>query len=140
MRPDNNARAGRMEMAATPYVGYKFIGVKPFTASLEESGTGYVTFEADPGIAVLFDARPEFFNRDTDSIVIGKCTGGNIDAYFAEFGLKITKTFRSYIVFIYNHHPDTAELLATADMLETVVSRNLASVDPSGLTGDGLLH
>ncbi len=112
-----------------PYSLYKFIGVKPFKKLLEESGVTYMLFDDDAAVPIIFRERAEYFNRDEDSIAVGKCLQDGVDVYFAEFGLKITKSFLSYIVFIFDHHPTTEDMLATADDLEPLVQEHLDGVN-----------
>jgi hypothetical protein len=107
-----------------PYVHYKFIGVKPFTALLDEAGVRFVLFE-DPAVRRLYEARPDYFNAAEDAISVGKSAQEGAEVYFAEFGIKITPSFRSYIVFIYDHHPTEDDILASADEIEALIQKNL---------------
>jgi hypothetical protein len=113
-----------------PYADYKFIGVKPFTKMLEEAGVNYTLFD-DAAIGRLFSEKPEYFNRNEDTICIGKCLHEKADIYFAEFGLKITPSYRSHIVFIFDHHPTESEMLETAGDIEQLVAQNLEGIDLS---------
>jgi len=113
-----------------PYVDYKFIGIRSFTDKLDESKVSYVLFEDDTAER-LFSAKSELLNRETDSIRTGRCTSEGYGAYFAEFGIRITKSYLSYIVFIYSHHPSFEDMMATADSLEAVITSNIDSVDLS---------
>jgi hypothetical protein len=117
-----------------PYVYYKFIGVKPFTKLLEESGIGYVLFE-DPAVRHLYETRSDYFNPADDAIAVGKCTQEGVEVYFAEFGIKITKSFRSYIVFIFDHHPAIGDMEVSASDIDQLVQRNLESVDLEEIQG-----
>jgi hypothetical protein len=114
--------------SAKPYVDYRFLGVKSFTSALTEQGIAYTLF-SDPSIDLLFESRPELLSRDEDSIEIGKCTSGDINVYFVHFGIKITPNFRSYIVFIFDHHPGVADMLSTADELEPLILKHLDGVN-----------
>lgn len=111
-----------------PYTLYKFIGVKPFKQLLEEAGVTYLLFE-DEAVPRLFTERAEYFKESEDSIVVGKCLQDGVDVYFAEFGIRITKSFLSYIVFIFDHHPTAEDMLATADDLEPLIQEHLEGVD-----------
>jgi hypothetical protein len=111
-----------------PYAYYKFIGVKSFTKLLDDSGVKYVLFD-DESIPRLFMERPDHLKAGEDTIVVGKCVQDNMDVYFAEFGIKITPSYRSYIVFIYDHHPVADELLVTVDDMEPLVNRSLDGVN-----------
>lgn len=118
-----------------PYAGYKFIGVKPFTKMLEEAGVSYTLF-GDAAIDRLFNEKPEYFNRSEDTICVGKSSHDQAGVFFAEFGLKITKSYRSYIVFIFDHHPTEDEMITTADDIEPLIAQNLEGVD----LGDIIQH
>lgn len=111
-----------------PYRLHKFIGVKAFKHLLEEAGVTYHIFE-DESVPLLFSERGEYFTDGEDSIVVGKCLQDGVDVYFAEFGIKITASFRSYVVFIYDHHPTAEDMLATADDLERLIQEHLEGVD-----------
>ena len=115
-----------------PYADYKFIGVKPFTKMLEEAGVSYILFD-DTAIDRLFTEKPEYFNRAEDTICIGKSSQEEAGIYFAEFGLKITPSYRSYIVFIFNHHPTEAEMFETAGDIEQLIAQNLEGVNLSDI-------
>ncbi|MBP7734622.1 MAG: hypothetical protein KA369_01490 [Spirochaetes bacterium] len=111
-----------------PYTLYKFIGVKPFKKLLEEAGVTHLIFD-DEAVPRLFKERADYFNEAEDSIAVGKCLQDGVDVYFAEFGIKITKSFLSYIVFIFDHHPTVEEMLATADDLEQLIQQHLEGVN-----------
>ncbi|TAL37732.1 MAG: hypothetical protein EPN93_05465 [Spirochaetes bacterium] len=114
--------------APKPYADYKFLGVKPFTKSLDEAGITYTLF-ADPAIDFLFTARAGLFNRDTDVIEVGKCTNSDLNVYFAQFGIRITPSYNSFIVFIFDHHPTLDEMVETATGIEELIMRHLDGVD-----------
>jgi len=116
-----------------PYVHYKFIGVKPFRKLLNESGIRYVDFE-DRSVDVLFEKKPDHFKRSEDTISVGKCLQEGADVYFAEFGIKITKSFCSYIVFIFDHHPTVDDMLVTADDIEPHIQAGLDGIDIEDIT------
>jgi len=113
-----------------PYADYKFIGVKPFTKMLDEAGVNYTLFD-DTAIGRLFSEKPDYFNRDEDTICIGKCSHETAGIYFAEFGLRITPSYRSHIVFIFDYHPNEEEIFVTAGDIEGLVAQNLEGVDLS---------
>ncbi len=115
-----------------PYTAHKFIGVKPFKQLLEEAGVKYLLFD-DEAVPRLFRERPDYFNEGEDSITVGKCLQDGVDVYFAEFGIKITRSFLSYVIFIYDHHPTAEEMLTTADNLEPLIQEHLEGVDLDGI-------
>lgn len=116
-----------------PYVDYKFIGVKPFTALLDQAGIGFVLFE-DVEVRHLYESKPGYFNAAEDTISVGKSTQEGAEVYFAEFGIKITPSFRSYIVFIYDHHPTADDMLVSADDIEALLQENLDGVNLEDIT------
>ena len=118
-----------------PYADYKFIGVKPFTKMLEEAGVAYALF-SDAAIDRLFAEKAEYFNRAEDTICIGKSAQEQAGVFFAEFGLKITPSYRSYIVFIFDHHPSEDEMFATVDDIEPLIAKSLENVDVNDLLRD----
>jgi hypothetical protein len=111
-----------------PYVYFKFIGVKSFTALLNDVGVRYVLFD-DEAVRHIYHARPDYFNASDDFISTGKCTQEDAGVYFAEFGIKITPSFRSHVVFIYDHHPTADEMLVSAEDIETLIQKNLDGVN-----------
>ena len=121
-------------MTNKPYADYKFVGIKPFIQSLEDADVEYILFPQDRGAENLFNNRPDYFHRGEDSIIVGKCLSGGLEIYFAEFGMKITKSYRSYIVFIYDHHPTSNDILLTADDIERLVAERLDSMQPEDIT------
>lgn len=110
-----------------PYVDYKFIGVKSFTQTLDDAGITYVIFES-AARGRVFTALPGLLNDD-DTVTVGKCTSNDLSVYFVEFGIKITKSYRSYVVFIFNHHPADDEIVTTAGDITGIVERHLEAVD-----------
>jgi len=114
--------------AAKPYIEHRFLGVRPFTDYLTEADVGFTLFE-DPCAEAIFAEKSELLNRERDSIVIGACTGKGIGVYFVQFGIRITESFLSYMVFIFDHHPQPRELAIAADDLEPLVLSRLEGVD-----------
>lgn len=119
-----------------PYVYYKFIGVRPFTKLLEESGIGFVVFD-DPAARRLYETRPDYFNPAEDTITVGRCIQDGIEVYFAEFGIKITKSFSSHIIFIFDHHPTSGDIDVSADDIDPLIQQHLEGVDLGEILGEG---
>jgi len=126
-----NAMAG-----AKPYIEHRFLGVRPFTDYLTEAGVGFTLFE-DPGAETVFAEKSELLHRDRDSIMIGACTGEGLGVYFAQFGIRITESFLSHVVFIFNHHPRPEELAVAVEDLEPLIMRQLEGVDIGGILKRG---
>ncbi len=127
-----NPKRGKAMARQKPYADYKFIGVKPFTTMLDEAGVEYVLFD-DTVIGRLFSEKPEYFNRSEDTICIGKSSHEQAGIYFAEFGLRITQSYRSHIVFIFDHHPSEEDMFATAGDIEQLVAQSLEGVNISDI-------
>jgi hypothetical protein len=119
-----------------PYAYYKFIGVKPFTKLLDDSGIGYILFE-DEAVRRLYEARPDYFNPADDTITVGKCIQDGVEVYFAEFGIKITKSYRSFIIFIYDHHPTFDDLGVSAADIDRLIQQQLEGVNIEEIRGEG---
>jgi len=115
-------------MENTPYIYYKFLGIHSFISTLDNSGTEYTLFSDD--FSGLFE-KYEGTLKEDDSITSGILTREGQQVYFAELGIKITKSFISYFVFIFNHHPTTEEMESILLGLEDLVNANLDNVDPS---------
>ena len=115
-----------------PYFASRFIGVKPFTAFLEGAGVEYLLFDDDAATG-LFRERPGHFRSGEDMIRVGKCLQEGVEVYFAEFGIRITPSFRSHVVFLFDHHPTERELIEAVDDLEGLVEEGLAGVDPGDI-------
>lgn len=119
-----------------PYLYYKFIGVRPFTKLLEESGIGFVVFD-DPAARRLYETRPDYFNPAEDTITVGRCIQDGIEVYFAEFGIKITKSFSSHIIFIFDHHPTSCDIDVSADDIDPLIQQHIEGVDLGEILGEG---
>ncbi|HOP28785.1 MAG TPA: hypothetical protein P5120_07055 [Spirochaetota bacterium] len=113
---------------STPYIYFKFLGIHSFISTLENSATEYTLFEDD--FSELF-TRHENILKDEDSITTGILTREGQQVFFAELGIKITKSFRSYFVFIFDHHPTIDDMDAVVLGLEDLISENLDNIDPS---------
>ncbi len=114
--------------ADKPYLEHRFLGVRPFTDYLSDAGVAYALFD-DPAIESLFSAKSELLNRGRDSIVIGACTDEGLGVYFAQFGIRITESFLSHVVFVFDHHPRPDELATAADDMEGLILQQLDGVD-----------
>ncbi len=110
---------------------YTFLGVKSFLESLDEMGLEYHIFEEDD-YSCLFNAGGDILKRG-DSVISGIITREGQRAFFSQFGLKITKSYHAYILFIFDRHPTTDDLLRTLEGLEEIVMDNLDHIDLSDL-------
>lgn len=113
-----------------PYINFRFLGVNSFFAVLENSKNEYRVFEDD--YSSLYRDYSDLLNEE-DSIISGIITqeGGNI--FFTELGLKITKSYMSYFVFIFDHHPVIEDMVFILQKLEDIINSSLDGVDISGI-------
>jgi len=109
------------------YLTYKFCGVRPFAFSLKQAGIEFEIF-SDENANELRKLKPDLFTHEKDIINIGKCTKDDKILYFVEFGIMIDDTLRSFITFIYDHHPDLAEIEQAADDMEPLTIGSLNKV------------
>jgi hypothetical protein len=115
----------------TPYIYFKFLGIHSFISTLDNSATEYTLFEDD--FSELFTRHGNIL-KEEDSITTGILTREGQQVFFAELGIKITKSFRSYFVFIFNRHPTLEDMDAVVLGLEDLISENLDNIDPSEIT------
>lgn len=112
----------------TPYIYFKFLGIHSFISTLDNSATEYTLFEDD--FSELF-TKYENILKEEDTITTGILTREGQQVFFTELGIKITKSFSSYFVFVFNHHPTPDDMDAVVMGLEELISENLDKVDPS---------
>lgn len=126
-------------MTDKPYADYRFLGVHSFVETLKSSGTDHRIFEDD--LAPLFKKYGEILKEGEDTVRTGIILREGQGAYFAEFGIRLTRSFRSHIVFIFGHHPTVSDLEAIVLDLESIVEKCLEGVNLSALAesmeGDG---
>lgn len=113
---------------STPYIYFKFLGIHSFISTLDNSATEYTLFQDD--FTGLF-TKHEGVLKEEDTITTGILSREGQQVFFAELGIKITKSFRSYFVFIFDHHPTIDDMDAVVLGLEDLISQNLDKIDPS---------
>lgn len=113
------------------YIYFKFLGIHSFISTLDNSGTEYRAFEDD--FSELY-RKYEGILKSEDTITTGILTREGQQVFFAELGVKITKSFSSYFVFIYDHHPTAEDLESVILGLEDLINQNLDNVDPSEIS------
>ncbi len=114
-----------------PFIDYKFLGIKSFIEFLDEAGLEYHLFEEDDHSS-LFHSRFDIL-KEGDSVVSGIMTRDEAKAFFSQFGIRITKSYHAYIVFIFDHHPTADDLLKVLEELEEIIMSNLDDVDISDI-------
>lgn len=115
----------------TPYIYFKFLGIHSFISTLDNSATEYRLFDDD--FSDIF-VRHDGILKEDDTVTSGILTREGQQVFFAELGIKITKSFRSYFVFIFDHHPTMDDMDSIILGLEDLISANLDSIDPSEIT------
>ena len=124
---------------SAPYVDYRFLGVHSFVETLKSSGTDHRIFEDD--LTSLFKKYGEILKEGEDTVSTGIVLREGQGAYFAEFGIRLTRSFRSHIVFIFGHHPTIADLDTILQDLESIVEKCLEGVNlpdlAESMEGDG---
>lgn len=122
-----------IEMTDTPYVYFKFLGINSFIKTLDASGTEYTLF--DDTYESLFDKYSVILNKE-DTLKTGILSREGQHIFFTEVGIKITKSYSSYFIYIFDHHPveDDIEFLITG--LETLINENIDKIDPSEIAAD----
>ncbi|HQO40148.1 MAG TPA: hypothetical protein PK986_06750 [Spirochaetota bacterium] len=113
-----------------PYIYFKFLGIHSFISTLVDSNTEHRLY--DENFDDLF-ARHEGIINPGDSMKTGILLKDGHSVFFAELGIRITKSYNSYFVFIFDHHPSAADLDIIIDDLEALVNANLESLDLSDL-------
>jgi len=117
-----------MHSTSRPYIDYRFLGIKSFISALEEAGGEYRIFETDD-YSVLYDDGGGMLKSGDDTVMSGVLLKDGRNLFFTEFGIKITKSYRAYFIFIFDHHPLPADLKVITDGLEELVLKNLEGVD-----------
>jgi hypothetical protein len=113
-----------------PYIDFRFIGVNSFFTVLDNSKNEYRVFEDD--YSSLYRDYSDLLNEE-DSITSGIITQGGEHVFFTEIGLKITKNYMSYFVFIFDHHPLIDDIAFILQRLEDIINSSLDGVDISAI-------
>jgi len=120
-------------MTVTPYMYYKFLGINSFIKTLDDSNTPYTIY--DDNYDNLFDKYRGILGKE-DTLKTGILTKDKQQVFFTEIGIKITKSYISYFVYIFDHHPTEDEIDFIINQLESIVDENLNSIDPSDLASN----
>lgn len=114
-----------------PYIGYEFTGISPLTESLYKFSIEFIIIQ-DPKVPEVFIAQPEILNAETDAIRVGKLSRDGKVLYFTEFGLMLGEIARSYVTFIFDHHPTVEEMATAAGDIEALTLERLKAVQGQG--------
>lgn len=113
-----------------PYMDFKFLGINSFFTILENSKNEYRVFEDD--YSSLYRDYKDLLNED-DTIISGILTQEGEHLFFTEIGLKITKSYMSYFVFIFDHHPVIDDIVFIFKELEDIINSSLDGIDISAI-------
>jgi len=113
-----------------PFIDFRFLGVNSFFTILENSKSEYRVFEDD--YSTLFMDYKDVLNVE-DTIVSGIITQDGQHLFFTELGLKITRSYRSHFVFIFDHHPVQGDIAYILQKLEDIINSSLEGVDISAI-------
>ncbi len=120
-------------MPEKKYIDYRFLGVQSFRETLGKNNVEHRVFDDD--IAPLYEKYAEILNAGEDTVRTGIIIRDGQMIYFAEFGVKLTKSFHAYYVFIFDHHPTLDDLGSVAGELESLAECALDGIDISSITG-----
>lgn len=118
-------------MTSSPYIYSKFLGVNSFIKTLNDSDTEYTVF--DDSFDDLFEKYQGLINRD-DTLKTGVLSRDGQHIFFVEVGIRITKSYSSYFIYIFDRHPKTEDIDYIINSLETLINENLDKIDPSSFT------
>jgi hypothetical protein len=120
-------------MTDTPYIYYKFLGINSFMKTLDDSDTSYTIY--DDNYDKLFGKYEGILGKD-DTIKTGVLSRDGQHVFFTELGIKITKSYTSYFVYIFDHHPTEDEVEFIVSSLESIINENLNKIDPSDIASN----
>jgi len=115
-------------MAATPYIYSKFLGINSFIKTLDDSNTEYTLF--DDNYENMFSRYESILGRD-DTLKTGILSRDGQHVFFTEVGIKITKSYSSYFIYVFDHHPVERDIEFIINGLEALVNENIDKIDPS---------
>ncbi len=110
-----------------PYSDYTFTGFNSFVKSLHLKNISYDIL-MDENIETIFKKKSEIIDKSSDCISLGKCFQEDTILYFLEFGIHLKENFRTYITFIFDHHPDIEEMLTVSDDIGPITVKHLSKL------------
>jgi hypothetical protein len=120
-------------MTATPYIYFKFLGINSFIKTLDDSDTEYTLF--DENYEDLFNKYSAILNKE-DSIRTGILSREGQHVFFTEVGIKITKSYSSYFIYIFDHHPVNDDVEFIINGLESLINENIDRIDPTEIAAN----
>jgi hypothetical protein len=119
----------------TPWIEHLFSGIKTFRDLMDQAGISCEEVDTPGGDAVFTEAA-EFLNATDDTLQCGVCQREGHRIWYADFGLKITKSYFSHITFVFTRMPVKDDLVLCARVLPDLVDTRLGAVDLSALGGN----
>lgn len=120
-------------MAVTPYIYFKFLGISSFIKTLNDSDTEYTIF--DEKYEDLFEKYNSILSKE-DTLKSGILSRDGQHVFFTEVGIKITKSYSSYFIYIFDHHPVEKDIDFIINGLESLINENIDRIDPSEIAAD----
>lgn len=111
-----------------PYIYFKFLGISSFIKTLDDSNTEYTIF--DDRYENLYHKYGAILSKE-DTLRTGILSRDGQHVFFTEVGIKITKSYSSYFIYIFDHHPVEDDIEYIVNGLETLISENIDRIDPS---------
>lgn len=118
-------------MTAAPYIYFKFLGINSFIKTLDDSNTEYTIF--DDKYENLYDKYSSIININ-DTLKTGILSRDGQHVFFTEVGIKITKSYSSYFIFIFDRHPVDDDIEFIINGLESLTTENIDRIDPSEIS------
>ncbi|HNX23247.1 MAG TPA: hypothetical protein PKG60_04325 [Spirochaetota bacterium] len=120
-------------MATTPYIYFKFLGINSFIKTLEDSDTEYTLY--DEQYECLFNKYNGILSKE-DTLKTGILSRDGQHVFFTEVGIKITKSYSSYFIYIFDHHPVEDDIDFIINGLESLINENIDRIDPSEIAAN----
>jgi len=115
-------------MTTNPYIYFKFLGINSFIKTLDDSNTEYTLY--DEKYEGLYNKYSAILSKE-DSVRTGILSREGQHVFFTEVGIKITKSYSSYFIYIFDHHPVENDIEFIINGLESLISENIDRIDPS---------
>lgn len=120
-------------MTANPYIYFKFLGINSFIKTLDDSDTEYTLY--DEKYEDLYNKYSAILSKE-DTLRTGILSREGQHVFFTEVGIKITKSYSSYFIYIFDHHPINDDVEFIINGLETLINENIDRLDPSEIAAN----